>query len=321
MIILNNIFMKKVNSIYVLILFFLCSVLTSNVFAQEEQANKTEKKKSGFGSFLKKVGETATGINMTDEQFVVNPLSARFNVEVIDCVGNSSEQKFDVILKITNKSTNESNMCVGGSCSGGSMAVDKEGNSYKPASCAGDCKDFPTGVSVKVVVTFEKILPSVNAMEVIKLNLKNYGVVELRNMKIKWDVAPVESNTNLVVQTQQASLVNSLASKYDIELVSCEGDNAKQRVDITLKVKNKSTNERICIGGSCSGNSMAIDSDGNSYKSESCAGDCKDLPTGINVKAAVGFENILPSVKSFDYVKLNIGNGVIEIKNLTVSWK
>lgn len=313
--------MKKERFIFVMATFLICGFFVQNIVAQSEQTNKTEKKKSGFGSFLKKVGETATGINMTDEQFVVNPLSARFNVEIADCVGNSSEQKFDVILKITNKSTNESNMCVGGSCSGSSMAVDKEGNSYKPASCAGDCKDFPTGVAVKVVVTFEKILPTLTAMEVIKLNLKNYGVIELRNMKIKWDAAPAETIADTAIQTQQVALVNSLASKYDIELVSCEGDIAKQRVDVTLKVKNKSTNERVCIGGSCSGNSMAVDADGNSYKSESCAGDCKDLPTGINVKAVVGFENILPSIKAFDYMKLNVGNGFIEIRNLTVNWK
>ncbi|VBB43769.1 exported hypothetical protein [uncultured Paludibacter sp.] len=313
--------MKKRNLMYAVVTFiFLCSNLVL-VNAQDNQNTKTQKKSSKFGSFLKKVGEATTGINMTDESFVVNPISTRFKVEFVDCIGNSAEQKFQVYLKITNKGTNESNMCVGGSCGGSSLAVDNEGNSYKPNKCAGDCKDFPTGIPVKVMVEFEKVLPSVKSLEVIKLNLKSYGVVELRNIPLKWDAALAENPITALSEIKQTSLTNSLTSKYDIELVNCAGDSAKQRIEITLKVKNKGTNEHICIGGSCSGNSMAVDSDGNSYKSESCAGDCVDLPTGINVKAVVGFNEVLPSVKMFDYMKLNVGNGFIEIRNLSVNWK
>lgn len=311
--------MKTNRFIYAFVAFLLLSASLTSAVAQENTT--TEKKGSKFGSFLKKVGETTTGINMSDEQFIVNPLATRFKVEIIDCIGNSAEQKFDVILKITNKSTNESNMCVGGSCSGASSAVDKEGNSYKPNKCAGDCKDFPTGVPVKVTVTFEQILPTVKGMEVIKVSLGSYGTVELRNVNIKWDAISAENTQTSTAEPEQTSLKNSLVSKYDIELVSCNGDIANQHIELTLKIKNKSTNENICIGGNCSGGSMAVDSDGNSYKTESCAGDCKDLPTGVNVKAVVGFNEILSTVKSFDYVKLSVGNGFIEIRNLAVNWK
>lgn len=301
----------------VLLSFFLFSNHFSPATAQDTQ-QKTEKKSSKFGSLLKKVGEKTTGINMTDEQFIVNPLSSKFNIEIVDCIGNSAEQKFELTLKITNKSTNESNLCIGGNCNG-SSAVDKDGNSYKPDRCAGDCKDFPTNVPVKVKILFEKVLPTVTDMEVIKLTVGYKGTVELRNVKINWDAVPAEIAVN--TESKEASLVNSLSSKYEIVLVGCEGDAATQHVTIALKIKNKSTNEKICVGGNCSGNSMAIDADGESYKTESCAGDCKDLPTGVFVKAVVGFNQILTSVKTFDYVKLSVGNGAIEIKNLPIEWK
>lgn len=312
--------MKKCLFIYAFIAFYLVGGGLMYTTAQENTTAK-EKKTSKFGSFLKKVGETATGINMTDEQFIVNPISSRFKVEIVDCIGNSAEQKFEVLLKIINTGINESNICIGGSCGGNSLAVDKDGNSYKPNACAGDCKDFPTNVPVKVKVTFEKVLPDVKNLEVVKLNIGNFGVVELRNLMLNWDSAQKEVAPSDATGTSQGTLVNSLASKYDVEIVGCMGDLAKQRVEITLKVKNKATNERICIGSSCSGGSMAVDADGNSYKTESCAGDCKDLPTGIFVKAIVGFTEILPSVKSFDYIKLNIGNGTIEIRNIAIDWK
>lgn len=313
--------MKKKRLIYFIILLtFLCGN-SDYLKAQDSQPTKTEKKGSRFGSLMKKVGEATTGINMTNEPFVVNTLSTRFKVEFINCIGNSAEQKFQIFLKITNKGTNESNMCVGGNCTGKSSAVDNEGNNYKSNSCAGDCKDFPTDIPVKVMIEFEKVLPSIKSLEVIKLNVGNFGNIELRNIPINWDAVLAENTKTGLEETKPSSLTNSQASKYDIELVSCMGDIAKQHVEITLKVKNKSTNERICIGGNCTGKSMAVDSDGNSYKSESCAGDCIDLPTGINVKAVVGFNQILPTVKIFDYMKLNVGNGIIEIHNLTVNWK
>lgn len=302
---------------------FLCG----NVFfanAQDDKTTKTEKKSSKFGSFLKKVGEVATGINMSNDPFVVNPLNNRFKVEFIDCIGNSAEQKFQLYLKITNNGTNESNMCVGEGCGDSSMAVDNAGNSYKPNRCAGDCNAYPTGVPVKTMVEFEKVLPSVKMMEIIKLNIGNYGSIELRNIPLKWNAVISETSnpvSDVLNEIKQMSFTNSLASKYDIQLVSCVGDSAKQRVEITLKLKNKGTNERVCVGDGCGDSSLAIDADGNSYKPEACAGDCVDLPTGINVKTVVGFKEILPNVKMFDYMKLNVNNGVIEIRNLSVNWK
>ena len=313
--------MKKKKLFYAL--FLLC--LSANVFdvvAQDNQTPKTEKKGSRFGSFMKKVGEATTGINMTDEPFVVNPNAARFKVDIVDCIGNSAEQKFTLTLKITNKGTNESNMCIGGSCGGNTLAVDKQGNSYKSDRCAGDCKDFPTNVPVKVTLIFEKVLPSVQGLEVIKFNLGNYGNVELRNIKLSWDVPSAEpTSSNVAMSSSATALTNSLSSKYDIQLVSCDGDVASQRVAITLKFKNKATNERICVGGSCGGNTLAVDLDGNSYKSETCAGDCIDLPTGVFVKSVTNLEKVLPTVKAFDYVKISVGNSFIELRNLPVNWK
>nr|WP_321358791.1 hypothetical protein [uncultured Draconibacterium sp.] len=294
----------------------LCAVTT--VFGQD---NTKHKKKSKFGSFMKKVGEATTGINMTDELFMVNSLSSTFKVEFVSCTGSSAAQTFDVVLKITNKATNE-RLCVGGSCTGNTTAIDSEGNSYKSAYCAGDCKDFPTNVPVKVNISFEKILPDVSYLESLKFNIGDKGEVEIRNIPVQWDVAAVEQNQNTSeVAENDGLLSNSIASEFDAELVGCYGDSVKQSIEIVLKLKNKSTNKKLCIGGSCSGKSMAVDVDGNSYESSSCAGDCKDFPTGVFIKSIVTFEKILPTVQKLDYVKLNIGDeGNIEMRGLPVDW-
>lgn len=315
--------MKKTKIIYYLIMVaLLFGSAIPQTFAQNNKTQKeTRKKKSGFGSFLKKVGEAATGINMTDELFMVNPLSSSFNVEMTGCLGNSTAQQFDLILKITNKSTNE-RLCVGGGCGKKTMAIDEDGNTYNASGCAGDCKNFPTNVPIKVKIRFKKVLPSVKSLELIKFNIGNKGHVELRNVPIQWDAAlentEPQSTPDGYVST---AIKNSLASKFDLEVVGCYGNSSKQSFELVLKLKNKTTNKKLCIGGSCSHRTLAIDADGNSYAASTCAGDCKNFPTDVFVKSTILFKNVLPSVKMLDYLKFNVGSeGDIEIRNLPITW-
>lgn len=64
------------------------NVLQAQETKQEQQ--QPEKKKSKLGSFVRKVGEATTGINMSNETFAVIPFDAQklISMEVVSCTGN-----------------------------------------------------------------------------------------------------------------------------------------------------------------------------------------------------------------------------------------
>jgi hypothetical protein len=194
----------------IILLAVLATFTVGSVMAQTESKNdsvpakteKTEKKKSKFGSFLKKVGEKTTGINMTDEPFIVNPNPAAFDAEFIGAYGNSAEGRVTIAFRVKTKIV-VSQASFGGSVggTGESIAYDTKGKTFKQHSGDPVRVDAAKGVWTEVKLdgfksSFENVPADLKAFELIKVSFyfsaKDRGILELRNIPIQWDATPAE---------------------------------------------------------------------------------------------------------------------------------
>ena len=191
--------MKKVVVMIVLAVFTVGAVMAQNDSVPENaKTEKQEKKKGGFSSFLKKVGEQATGINMTDEPFTVNPLSAVIDVEFTGAYGDASTGLVSLVFKVKNK-TYETRASFGGSLDK-TAAFDKNGKTYKPYNSASTGFDAPKGIWVEIRLegkykgALENVPETLEAFELINvycyINANNRGLIEFRNIPIQWGVVP-----------------------------------------------------------------------------------------------------------------------------------
>jgi hypothetical protein len=192
--------MKKV----LLMLFLATFVASSCAVAQntsnaETKKEEKEKKPSKIGSFIKKAGEQATGLNLTDEPFIVNPNSMDFDAEFVGAYGNSGTGNVTIIFKVKNK-TSAASAAFGGSTGGkgNTTAFDTKGKTYSAYS--GDSKRYDTAKGIWTEVTldgkysFEKVPSDLKAFELINMSFyfdaKVRGILEFRNIPIQWDVVP-----------------------------------------------------------------------------------------------------------------------------------
>lgn len=169
--------------------------LVGNVNAQSDTTSqKKEKEKGKFGSFMRKVGEQTTGINMTDEPFIVNPLKSAIEIKFVGAYGDPTTGKVMVVIKAKNK-TYESNATFG-SGADKSAAFDKKGKTYKAGEWVGKSYDTPKDLWVEVNIenAIREVPNTLDAFELINmycyLNANNRGLIELRNIPIQWGVMP-----------------------------------------------------------------------------------------------------------------------------------
>jgi hypothetical protein len=178
----------------------MAQTLTDSTEVKKEKVKK-EKKKSKFCSFVKKVGETTTGINMTDEPFIINPNSADFDAEFAGAYGNSSTGKVSIVFKVKNK-TYAAQASFGGSTSGNgrTVAFDVKGKNYYQYNSGSKGYAVAKGIWTEVMLdgkdAFENVPSELQAFELIKMSFyfdaKVRGMLEFRNIPIQWDVAPAE---------------------------------------------------------------------------------------------------------------------------------
>lgn len=193
---------KNISSLLLVVALFAFSPMVSN--AQEKESAKTEtekkgKKKSKVGSFLKKVGEQATGINMTDEPFTVFPaiVNRCLEVEIIGCYGDKASESATLVFNVKAKRV-KADFRVGDSY-GSDKAYDKKGNSYERNTFSQVSKDCPKGVPVKYEVIFKSIPTDLDAFELISLGWwlsagsdkghanNDTPNLEFRNIPIVWE--------------------------------------------------------------------------------------------------------------------------------------
>ena len=170
-----------------------------NAKSKKEKKEKKEKSPSKFGAFITRTGERATGINMTNEPFVVNPSSMSFDVEFVGAYGISSTGHVTIIFKVKNK-TNYTGASFGGSTNnaGKTVAFDVKGKTYGTGTVGSKTFDVAKGIWTEIVLEglrgFEKVPSTLNAFELINMSYyfdsKVQGLMEFRNIPIQWDVVP-----------------------------------------------------------------------------------------------------------------------------------
>lgn len=185
------------------------NVLQAQETKQEEQ-QQPEKKKSKFGSFVRKVGESATGINMSNETFVAMNMDAQrlIEIQVASCVRDTATNH--VLLTLTVKAKQDGvKTGLGKPCGNGNQecvsGYDTQGNTFTGqevgtfTQVSGN-KENPMNVPVKYEFVFADIPPALHAIEVVTMefyisaksgnvgsNMSKIEPIQVRNIQITWE--------------------------------------------------------------------------------------------------------------------------------------
>lgn len=134
----------------------------------------------------------------------------------------------------------------------------------------------------------------------------------------------------VTAQTSQKPAVTALnpqisysQNNIQVKILSCEGVEAQQAVVITFMVTN------IERGNDDSARWLfdnAVDTEGGTYGKYSWdklegGSHYLDLPTNIPVKRKCYITNVYDKISGFSFLKFNIKNCVVTIKNLPVTWR
>lgn len=292
-----------------------------------------EKKKSKFGSFMRKMGESTTGINMTDEPFITNPVSDQLDLQIIGCYGDSASRQVQLVLMVTSKKSTFEAAVIGG----GTEAYDTKGNVFKEYSSSGDDALLPLGIPVRYTIKrIEKVPPTLKAFELIRakyyLNAGNHSggqkkMIELHNIPIQWNKDPDSESMSTEPTGKKVLISSPVKSCADIELAGCYGDSKTGSVQLVLLVKSKANYKEATFGG----NLQAYDTNGNLYKQNGSVADAVSLPAGIPVKYSVeGIRTVPASVKEFAIIRMkwyldannHSGNTQtkLELRNVPIQW-
>lgn len=195
--------MKKAVVLSVLAIF----CMTGSIFGQTTE--KKEKKTSKLGSLVRKVGEAATGINMSNETFAVIPFEAQalIDMEVVSCVGNSNTQ--DVVLTLAVKAKKDGvKTALGKSCGNGNQecvtGYDAKGGTYEGREIGSFTeisgpKENPAGIPISYSFGFSSIPSTLQSIEVVQVefyvyadknvgsNMSNIKPIQVRNIAITWE--------------------------------------------------------------------------------------------------------------------------------------
>ena len=311
--------------------------MPSNAVAQNGTDNQqteqnSQKKKSKFGSFVRKVGEASTGINMSNEMFIVNPANSYVDIQLVGCYGDSKTQRVNLIFTAKSKSGDYNSARFGGS----TEAYDAKGNSFKEYDSVGESVSLPANVPVKYTIKrIEKVPSTLQAFELISSKWyldaghhdQGKSKIEFRNVPIQWDVTPSQATGITPAITGNTTIENPANSLIDINFVGCYGDSINQNVQLVFLVKSKSGKyESARFGGS----SQAYDANGNGYKEYSSGGESISITEGIPVKYTIKrIEKIPPTIKGLSIISVkwyldaghhDQGKSKIEFKNVPIQW-
>jgi len=213
--------MKKLVLLAVLAVFTAGSVIaqTETTEPQKEQSGKKgkkdekpegEKKKSGFGNFIRRVGESTTGINMSNETFAVLPARAKalIQMEVVSCIGDSRDQSVLLTLAVKAKPNGKAKIDLGKPCGSGNQdcvtGYDTKGKTFQGQEVGSysqtRAKETPAGIPVEFQFAFSAVPATLQAFELVQIEFYIYGdssagsnmsgvdPIQVRNIPIQWDV-------------------------------------------------------------------------------------------------------------------------------------
>lgn len=178
--------MKK-RTIFLVLILSTLFVIPTTMQAQESE------KKSKFGLFIRRAAEVVTGINMTNDFFVQNPLSMVVDIVLVECIGDPTTGYVNLIFKARNKTYAE-NMSFGGSLDG-TVAFDSQGRQYKPYTSSRTRVASSRGLWSEVRLEgrkggFSDVPAGLPVMKLFKvycyIDADNTGHIEFRNIPIVW---------------------------------------------------------------------------------------------------------------------------------------
>jgi len=194
----------------VIVMIILAVFTAGAAMAQNDSVPADGKKKGGFGSFVKRIGEQTTGINMSDETFAVLPARAKqlIGVEVVSCIGDSKSGDVLLILAVKAKQNNvKTNL--GKSCGNGNQkcitGYDTKGKTFEGKAVGSFSEVFadkenPVGIPVQYEFNFSSVPSTLKAIEVVHVEFAISGAanvhsgmsdiepIQVRNIPIQWDV-------------------------------------------------------------------------------------------------------------------------------------
>ncbi|MDR1792445.1 MAG: hypothetical protein LBR36_03245 [Bacteroidales bacterium] len=207
--------MRKIILAAVLVTFTAGSVMAQTESKNDSIPAKTEKKGSKFGSFIRKVGESTTGINMSNETFVAMDINAQQLIEmtVTSCVGDKATGNVILTLAVKAKKGGVKT-ALGKSCGNGNQecvtGYDTKGNAFEGreigsySEISGQ-KENPTGIPVQYQFAFSVVPASLAAIEVVMVefyiyspsgnvgsNMSKVEPIQVRNIPIQWDTSAAE---------------------------------------------------------------------------------------------------------------------------------
>lgn len=177
------------------ILFIALALFVTGSLMAQSDTTSNKKEKGKFGAFMGRLGETATGINMTNEPFIVNPLKSYMEIQLVGAYGNPSNGEVTIVIKVKCK-TYDKTARFGASSADGCVAFTKSGKTYTGRQHAYTEINTAKDIWVEAKLDRIKILEvpeTVAAFELINMKAgigQNRGTIELRNIPIQWGVAP-----------------------------------------------------------------------------------------------------------------------------------
>lgn len=322
--------MKKI------ILLSLATVMTFTLFGQSQEEKKEVKKEktSKFGKFIRKVGESATGINMSDETYVKAPASINKILKFTpkNCYGTleSGEVVFNLSLGL---SDDFRTLTLGKRLGGGRFKVecyDVDGNKYD-GQIIGHYKttDLLSSILLNITMVFQKIPANLKQIEVIQISDyylrtskdlvtsgNTHESIQIRNVNIDWKSGKSTNNSYIVVDYELGKLLN-------IENVRCtakKGDNfATLSFNVTPSDNIRDIKFATNAGGSSTGGLTAYDGNNNEFKGSYNKENPDEMNEGIKYKLSFSIDNITENTRLLPIIQLgyyvNWENGIFRADN------
>lgn len=319
-----------------ILLLLICTLLLSSVSAQDQPK---EKKQSKFGSFIRRVGESATGINMSNELFVSFDMKAQTAAQILEvaCEGNPASSELLVTI-LAKAKKNGATMGLGSSRD--DFAADAKGNRFSVNARNNKSKGH-LDLLVDVPTRYEFVVKDVPAdlavLEVLSLGFyiitpdfrisdgPEIEPVQIRNIPIKWETMPTQ---NIVDESYELSAITQLY------IVSCEGEKATGNVTLVIGATTEHKEASLSLG-SDNYKLEAFDKSGNKYISTNGGGSVgekfsKDLP-----KTFTYYFTDMGALESIYLLRvgfyaiggdLRLGSNMagvnpVSIKNIPITWK
>ena len=131
--------------------------------------------------------------------------------------------------------------------------------------------------------------------------------------------APQPQQEDIKQPVNNMTISNSCSDWLDFELVSVIGSRGSQMVQLTVKITQHSTNQRMSVGGGL----VAYDCDGVEHSRDWSAGGTFDFFTDVPVKTSFEIPGkINPNTTIvMPVISFKVGDCRIEMRNVTIDWR